>query len=132
MVWGANREQFYELLLINCNAPLDNTSKHSFQDYFYNVSVHKIEEKIPNGSPRDSHELNLMNATILMTGEEAEMDVPLFLPVRQQEEMGEVLRQIEAEEVDMPREVYNSRMRVQNCSLLLPETVFVDRLSQRS
>lgn len=48
------------------------------------------------------HELNLMNATILneVSGkEEVEVDVPLFLPSKNQVEieMGEVMKQITSE-----------------------------------
>lgn len=78
------------------------TSK-SFQKYFYEVAVNKIEEKIPNSYidnfMKEEKNINLMNHSILMNGmeDDPDMDLPLFIPTQNQQkievEMAEIINQ---------------------------------------
>jgi hypothetical protein len=43
VVWSANREQFYELLLRNCRVELKDTDGKTYQEFFYAEAIDRLE-----------------------------------------------------------------------------------------
>lgn len=50
VVWVANREQFYEALLLNCRVDLKDTDQRGFQHYFYARAIQFLEDTMPDTS----------------------------------------------------------------------------------
>lgn len=117
---------------MNCQLRAEGST--GFQKYFYEVAASRIEETIPSSTldfMREEKSLTLVNHSILNTAEDTDIDLPLFLPAPKHPlPLAQVISQ-DPEESALS-ELQASRLRVQNCSLLLPETVFVDRLSMNS
>lgn len=53
MVWAANREQFYELLLLNCKVDLKDTGPKTFEGFFYDEAIYHLEETMPDACLED-------------------------------------------------------------------------------
>lgn len=72
-IWAINREQFYELLLTNCNARGEEVVRQklkgrTYQKYFYEVAAQEIEQSIVDsfvGPARGERKMDYLNASIL-------------------------------------------------------------------
>lgn len=85
VVWSANREQFYELLLLNCNINKQIVKGMTFQEYFYKTAIHTIQQVAPvNSVSKEVKEDDFTKFNMSILHEAAQnnndLDLPLFIP----------------------------------------------------
>ena len=98
------------MLLINCRVDLKDTGVKSYQTFFYSEAIHALEETMPESSVDGFVEEQVARDLAMKDGES------------RPKAFGQMRREGVSEET-------HSTLKIAACSLLMPETIFTDRLS---